>query len=143
NLIECCVRSGVKHFIISSTCAVYGIPARNPVNEQTPLNPVSPYGRSKLMTEWMLRDAAAAHDLGYVALRYFNVAGADPKGRTGQSNPAAAHLIRRACLAALGRIEHVDVFGTDYATKDGTGVRDYIHVTDLVAAHTGALDYLR
>jgi UDP-glucose 4-epimerase len=143
NLIEACVKEGVKDFVFSSTCAVYGIPAENPVNEDTPVSPVSPYGRSKLVTEWILRDAASAHPFRYVTLRYFNVAGADPKGRTGQSTPHAPHLIRRACLAALGKIDHVDIFGTDYPTRDGSGIRDYIHVTDLVAAHVSALEYLR
>lgn len=143
NLIEACVREGTRHFIFSSTCAVYGIPAKNPVNEDIPVNPLSPYGRSKLVTEWMLQDVATAHGFGFVSLRYFNVAGADAKGRTGETTPDASHLIRRACLAALGRIDHIDIFGTDYPTKDGTGVRDYIHVTDLVAAHVSALDYLR
>lgn len=143
NLIAACVKEGVEDFVFSSTCAVYGIPANNPVNEDTPESPLSPYGRSKLVTEWVLRDAANAHPFRYVALRYFNVAGADPKGRTGQSTPDAPHLIRRACLAALGRIDHVDIFGTDYPTRDGSGIRDYIHVADLVAAHLSALEYLR
>ena len=143
NLVEACVSEGVQDFVFSSTCAVYGIPARNPVNEETPVNPLSPYGRSKLVTEWVLKDAANAHAFRYAALRYFNVAGADPKGRTGQSSPDAPHLIRRACLAALGKIDHVDIFGTDYPTRDGSGIRDYIHVTDLVEAHLSALEYLR
>lgn len=143
NLIQACVKEGVKDFVFSSTCAVYGMPAKNPVKEDTPVNPLSPYGRSKLVTEWVLRDASNAHPFRYVALRYFNVAGADPKGRTGQSTPDASHLIRRACLAALGKIERVDIFGTDYPTRDGSGVRDYIHVTDLVSAHLSALEYLR
>lgn len=143
NLIEACVTEGVRDFIFSSTCAVYGIPAQNPVSEDTPVNPLSPYGRTKLAIEWMLQDAARAHGLQYVALRYFNVAGADPQGRTGECTPDESHLIRRACLAALGRIGHIDIFGTDYPTRDGTGVRDYIHVTDLVSAHLSALDYLR
>jgi UDP-glucose 4-epimerase len=142
NLIEACVESGVKHFIFSSTAAVYGMPETNPVTEGTPLAPINPYGRSKLMTEWMLEDASRAHDFRYVALRYFNVAGGDPKGRTGQSTPRATHLIKRACQVALQRLPHLDIFGTDFPTKDGTGVRDYIHVSDLVAAHALALDHL-
>jgi UDP-glucose 4-epimerase len=141
-LIEMAIKNGVKHFIFSSTAAVYGTPEHNPVTEATPLDPINPYGRSKLMTEWMLRDAARAHDFRYVALRYFNVAGGDPKGRTGQSTPRATHLIKRACQAALDRIPALDIFGTDFPTRDGTGVRDYIHVSDLVAAHALALDHL-
>lgn len=143
NLIETCLAGGVRDFIFSSTCAVYGTPASNPVNEDTPVNPLSPYGRSKLVIEWMLQDAARAHGLRYIALRYFNVAGADPQGRTGECTTDASHLVRRACLAALGKISHVDIFGTDYPTRDGTGVRDYIHVVDLASAHVCALDYLR
>ncbi len=142
-LMETAVECGVKHFIFSSTAAVYGEPARTPVAEDAPLAPVSPYGWSKLMTEVMLRDAAAAYGLGHVILRYFNVAGADPKGRTGQSTPAATHLIKVAVQAALGMRERIDVFGTDYATPDGTCVRDYIHVTDLARAHRAALAHLR
>jgi len=142
NLIEACVQAGVKQFIFSSTAAVYGIPDHNPVTEATDVMPINPYGRSKLMTEWMLDDAARAHDLRYVALRYFNVAGADAAGRTGQSTPNATHLIKRACQAALGRLPALDVFGTNFPTRDGTGVRDYIHVSDLVAAHALALDHL-
>jgi UDP-glucose 4-epimerase len=142
NLIEACVQSGVKQFIFSSTAAVYGIPEHNPVTETTGPMPINPYGRSKLMTEWMLEDAARAHDLRYVALRYFTVAGADPAGRTGQSTPNATHLIKRACQAALGRLPVLEIFGTDFPTRDGTGVRDYIHVSDLVAAHALALDHL-
>ena len=143
NLIEACVEGGVKNFIFSSTAAVYGTPESNPVTEAADLSPASPYGRSKLMTEWMLEDATRAHDFRYVALRYFNVAGADPGGRTGQSTPRATHLIKRACQVALERVPVLDIFGTDFPTKDGTGVRDYIHVTDLVAAHALALDHLR
>ena len=142
NLIEVCVESGVKHFIFSSTAAVYASPTGEPVGENAPLGPATPYGRSKLVTEWMLEDAARAHDFRHVTLRYFNVAGADPKGRTGQSTPRATHLIKRACQAALERIPHLEIFGTDYPTRDGTGVRDYIHVTDLVEGHIAALDHL-
>ncbi|MBK9081631.1 MAG: UDP-glucose 4-epimerase GalE [Rhizobiales bacterium] len=142
-LIESAVRNRIRHFIFSSTAAVYGDVAGNPVTEEDALNPVSPYGRSKLMTEWILEDAAKAHDLNYVVLRYFNVAGADPKGRTGQSTANATHLIKVACQAALGRRKGMDVFGTDYPTPDGTCVRDYIHVADLVRAHRDALAYLR
>jgi UDP-glucose 4-epimerase len=143
NLIEACVRMGVKHFVFSSTASVYGIPAHNPVTENAAVLPINPYGRSKLMTEWMLEDASHAHDFRYVTLRYFNVAGGDPNGRTGQSTPRATHLIKRACQAALGRIPYLDIFGTDFPTRDGTGVRDYIHVTDLVEAHALALDHLK
>ena len=142
NLIEACVREGVKHFIFSSTAAVYGMPDANPIKEETRTSPINPYGRSKLMTEWMLEDVSRAHDLSYVALRYFNVAGADMLGRTGQSSPRATHLIKRACQAALGRIPVLDIFGTDFPTRDGTGIRDYIHVGDLVSAHALALDHL-
>ncbi|MGV8996025.1 MAG: UDP-glucose 4-epimerase GalE [Parvibaculaceae bacterium] len=143
SLIETCVKAGVDHFIFSSTAAVYGMPDTVTVDEDVPLNPMSPYGRSKLMTEWMLRDMAAAHDMTYVALRYFNVAGGDPKGRVGQSTANATHLIKVACQAALGIRDHIDVFGSDYPTPDGTCIRDYIHVSDLAAAHTSALKYLR
>jgi UDP-glucose 4-epimerase len=142
NLIDACIKAGVDRFVFSSTAAVYGMPEVMPVVEASPTVPINPYGRSKLMTEWMLEDAARAHDFRYVALRYFNVAGADPKGRTGQSTPRATHLIKRACQAALGRVEALDIFGTDYPTKDGTGVRDYIHVSDLANAHVHALDHL-
>ncbi|MBL8584649.1 MAG: UDP-glucose 4-epimerase GalE [Rhizobiaceae bacterium] len=143
NLIEAAVRSGVRNFIFSSTAAVYGAAGLEPVREDARLAPESPYGLSKLMSEWMLRDAAAAHDLRYTALRYFNVAGADPKGRTGQSTPGATHLIKVSCEAALGKRPFMQVYGTDYATPDGTCVRDYIHVCDLVAAHRLALQRLR
>lgn len=142
-LIEAAVRGGVRNFIFSSTAAVYGTPETYPVSEDAPLAPESPYGRSKLMTEMMLADASAAHGFTYAALRYFNVAGADPKGRTGQSTRGATHLIKVACEAALGKRDSLTVFGTDYPTDDGTGVRDYIHVSDLVAAHGDALRYLR
>ena len=143
NLLECCQQHGVKHFIFSSTAAVYGIPHDEMASEDTPLAPINPYGLSKLMTEWMLRDLAAASDLTYVALRYFNVAGSDPAGRIGQSTPNATLLIKVACEAAVGKRPYVAIFGTDYPTRDGTGIRDYIHVEDLADAHIKALDYLR
>ncbi|MFV0297373.1 MAG: UDP-glucose 4-epimerase GalE [Hyphomicrobiaceae bacterium] len=142
-LIESAVSAGVKAFIFSSTAAVYGNPEENPVTETAVLNPMSPYGWSKLMTEIMLRDTAAAHDFRYVALRYFNVAGADPKGRSGQSTPKATHLIKVACETALGKRGHMEVFGTDYPTRDGTCIRDFIHVKDLARAHVAALTHLR
>lgn len=142
-LIESAVRCGVKHFIFSSTAAVYGTPRINPVPESEPLLPESPYGRSKLMTELMLADAAAAHGFTYAALRYFNVAGADPQQRTGQSTQGATHLIKVACETAIGKRPHIEIFGTDYDTPDGTCIRDYIHVSDLVNAHYLALAYLR
>lgn len=141
-LIESAVVSGVKHFIFSSTAATYGMPEVVPVSEASPTIPINPYGTSKLMTEMMLRDVAHAHDFNYCALRYFNVAGADPQGRTGQSTAGATHLIKIAVEAATGKRDHVNVFGTDYDTPDGTGVRDYIHVSDLAAAHVAALDLL-
>jgi UDP-glucose 4-epimerase len=143
DLLEAAVNGGVKHFIFSSTAAVYGQPDRVPVLEDAELRPMSPYGRSKLMTEWMLRDTAAVSDLSYAALRYFNVAGADPKGRTGQATPRATHLIKVACETAVGSRPHLDIFGRDYPTRDGTCVRDYIHVSDLIAAHDAALVHLR
>jgi UDP-glucose 4-epimerase len=142
-LIEAAVRGGVRQFIFSSTAAVYGTPARSPVSEEAPLNPESPYGRSKMMVEMMLADTAAAHDFVYVALRYFNVAGADPSGRAGQSTPSATHLVKVACETVLGKRPEIVVYGTDYPTPDGTCVRDYIHVSDLVAAHADALRHLR
>lgn len=142
-LIEVAVAAGVKNFIFSSTAAVYGAPEANPIAETAPLLPVSPYGSSKLMTEMMLADTSVAHDFRYVALRYFNVAGADPQGRCGQSTPRATHLIKVACEAALGMRPHLAVFGTDYDTADGTCIRDYIHVSDLASAHWDALTYLR
>jgi UDP-glucose 4-epimerase len=142
-LLEAAVKGGVRHVIFSSTAAVYGEPKVNPVPEDLPLEPINPYGRSKMMTEWMLQDSARAYDLTYVALRYFNVAGADPKGRSGQSTPQATHLIKVACQAALGQRPHLDVFGTDYPTKDGSCVRDYIQVSDLARAHVLALEHLR
>jgi len=143
SLIEACIKAGVERFIFSSTAAVYGIPATNPVFEDARFDPISPYGTSKLMTEWMLRDCAAAYGLKYVALRYFNVAGADPEGRAGQSTARATHLIKVASQAALGQRERLDIFGRDYDTPDGTCIRDYIHVSDLIDAHLKALDYLR
>jgi len=142
-LAEVCVETGVRNFIFSSTAAVYGAVSGAIVTEDSDKVPISPYGRSQLMTEWMLQDAAHAHDLRYVSLRYFNVAGADSKLRTGQSTPRATHLIKRACQVALHRASHLEIFGTDYPTPDGTGVRDFIHVEDLVAAHLLALDALR
>jgi len=142
-LIACAVEAEIPNFIFSSTAAVYGIPKINPVTEEATLQPISPYGNSKLMTETMLTDTAKAHPLRFVALRYFNVAGADPKGRSGQSTPRATHLIKVASEAALGSRPRLDVYGTDYETPDGTCVRDYIHVSDLVRAHLDALRYLR
>ena len=141
-LIAAAVKAGVPHFIFSSTAATYGVPEVGAVCEDTPQQPINPYGWSKLMTERMLADTAAAHPMNYCALRYFNVAGADPDGRTGQSTAGATHLVKVAVEAALGRREHVSVFGTDFATPDGTGVRDYIHVSDLAAAHVLALEHL-
>ncbi|MBV9290543.1 MAG: UDP-glucose 4-epimerase GalE, partial [Hyphomicrobiales bacterium] len=142
-LIEATIRGGVNAFIFSSTAAVYGEAASGPLSEDAPLAPISPYGRSKLMVEWMLEDAARAHDFRYVSLRYFNVAGADPKGRLGQSTPKATHLIKRGVQTALGLYPHLEIFGQDYPTRDGTCVRDYIQVTDLIDAHLDALAYLR
>lgn len=142
SLIESAVAEGVKHFIFSSTAATYGIPKVVPVREDSPKQPINPYGMSKLMTEAMLADVAAAHPINYCALRYFNVAGADPQGRSGQSTAGATHLIKVAVEAATGKRASVSVFGTDFATADGTGVRDYIHVTDLAAAHVDALQLL-
>jgi UDP-glucose 4-epimerase len=142
-LLQAAVAAGVRHFIFSSTAAVYGNPERVPVREDAPTAPISPYGTSKLMSEIMLHDTSRAHGLRFVALRYFNVAGADPKGRTGQATPQATHLIKVACEAVLGKREKLQVFGTDYPTPDGTCIRDYIHVTDLVRAHSAALAHLR
>ena len=142
SLIESAVTGGVKHFIFSSTAATYGIPEVTPVREDMPTRPINPYGMSKLMTEAMLADVAAAHPMNYAALRYFNVAGADPAGRTGQSTAGATHLIKVAVEAALGKRADVGVFGTDFDTPDGTGVRDYIHVSDLADAHVLALEKL-
>jgi UDP-glucose 4-epimerase len=142
-LIESAVRNGIRHFVFSSTAAVYGNPAAVPIGEDAPTLPISPYGWSKLMTEIMLRDASRAHRMGHVTLRYFNVAGADPQGRTGQSSAAATHLIKVAAETALGLRPKLEIFGTDYPTTDGTCIRDYIHVSDLVDAHKLALHYLR
>ncbi|GJD80922.1 UDP-glucose 4-epimerase GalE [Methylobacterium gregans] len=142
-LIEAAVGAGIEHIIFSSTAAVYGEPARVPVPEDLPPDPINPYGRSKLMTEWMLADAARAHNLRYVVLRYFNVAGADPRGRSGQSTHNATHLIKAATQTALGQRRHLEVFGTDYPTPDGTCLRDYIQVSDLADAHMMALRHLR
>jgi UDP-glucose 4-epimerase len=142
-LLECCVAAGVKHFVFSSTAAVYGIPAGGVADEDTPTVPINPYGWSKLMSEQMLRDVAAVTPLAYVALRYFNVAGADPGGRIGQSTPEATHLIKVAAEHVVGKRKEISIFGTDYDTPDGTCVRDYIHIEDLAAAHLQALDYLR
>jgi UDP-glucose 4-epimerase len=142
SLLESAVAAGVPHFIFSSTAATYGTPERVPVAEGDPTVPINPYGMSKLMTEAMLRDVAAAHPLNYCALRYFNVAGADPQGRSGQSTAGATHLLKIAAEAATGKRPHVSVFGTDFPTRDGTGVRDYIHVSDLAAAHVAALELL-
>ena len=142
-LLECCVDAGVKHFVFSSTAAVYGIPSGGVAEESTPTVPINPYGWSKLMSEYMLRDVAAVTKFRYVALRYFNVAGADPGGRIGQSTPEATHLIKVACEHVVGKRKEISIFGTDYETPDGTCVRDYIHVEDLASAHLEALDYLR
>jgi UDP-glucose 4-epimerase len=142
-LLACCEAAGVRHFVFSSTAAVYGIPSGGIAHETSPTVPINPYGTSKLMTEWMLRDLAAASDLRYVVLRYFNDAGSDPGGRIGQSTRKATLLIKVACEAALGKRPHVAIFGTDYATADGTGIRDYIHVEDLASAHLLAWDHLR
>ncbi|HXL64762.1 MAG TPA: UDP-glucose 4-epimerase GalE [Xanthobacteraceae bacterium] len=142
-LIECAISHGVQHFIFSSTAAVYGNPAESPVSEDAPTQPISPYGWSKLMTEIMLRDAAKAHGLNYVILRYFNVAGADPRCRTGQSSVGATHLIKVAVETALGLRPKLEVFGLDYPTPDGSCIRDYIHVSDLTRAHSDALRQLR
>jgi UDP-glucose 4-epimerase len=142
NLLTACVRFGVKRFIFSSTAAVYGLPDNGVASENSPTVPINPYGTSKLMSEWMLRDAASAHGLKYVALRYFNVAGADPRARMGQRTPEATHLIKIACQTALGQREAMSIFGTDYPTPDGTGIRDYIHIEDLASAHLAALSRL-
>jgi UDP-glucose 4-epimerase len=141
-LISAAVASGVKHILFSSTAATYGAPKRVPIDEEDPKEPINPYGASKLMTERMLADASAAHPFNYGALRYFNVAGADPKGRTGQIGKGSTHLIKVACEAAVGKRDHIDVYGTDYETPDGTCIRDYIHVSDLANAHVAALEWL-
>jgi UDP-glucose 4-epimerase len=142
-LLQAAIEAGVRQIIFSSTAAVYGNPAETSVPEDAPTAPISPYGTSKLMSEIMLHDAGKAHGLRFIVLRYFNVAGGDPKGRTGQSTPAATHLIKVACETALGKRAKMDVFGTDYPTPDGTCIRDYIHVSDLARAHSAALAYLR
>jgi len=142
NLLDCCQRAGVRRFVFSSTAAVYGFPDDGLAREDTPVRPINPYGTSKLMSEWMLRDVAAASSLRYVILRYFNVAGSDPGGRLGHSAPNATLLVKVACQQAVGVRPQVSIFGTDYPTPDGTGVRDYIHVEDLADAHLRALDYL-
>ena len=142
-LLAAVTSAHVPHFVFSSTAAVYGNVSQEPVSEETPAVPVSPYGASKLMSEWMLRDSAHAYGLRYVALRYFNVAGADPKDRSGQSTPRATHLIKVACETASAKRNGMEVFGTDYPTRDGTCIRDYIHVSDLVSAHMDALRYLK
>ena len=142
-LLECAARHNVAHIVFSSTAAVYGTPPGGRASEDSPTQPINPYGTSKLMTEWMLRDLAFAGGPSYVALRYFNVAGCEPGGRIGQSTPKATLLVKVACEAAVGSRSHVSVFGTDYPTPDGTGLRDYIHVEDLATAHIDALTYLR
>jgi UDP-glucose 4-epimerase len=143
SLLDACLETGVRHFVFSSSAAVYGTPPDGFAHEDTPTAPINPYGTSKLMSEWMLRDVAAASGLRYTALRYFNVAGSDTGGRIGQCTPTATLLVKVACEAAVGKRPHVSIFGTDYPTADGTGVRDYIHVEDLARAHLDALDYLR
>ncbi len=143
NLLDACAQGGVQHFVFSSTAAVYGMPADGLAREDSPTVPINPYGTSKLMSEWMLRDVSFATPLRHVVLRYFNVAGSDPEGRIGQSTRAATLLVKVACEAAVGKRQFVSVFGTDYPTPDGTGIRDYIHVHDLADAHLRAVDYLR
>ncbi len=143
SLIAACVRSGVEHFVFSSTAAVYGIPERVPVSEDAPASPINPYGRTKLISEWCLQDAAAQNGIRFVSLRYFNVAGADPRGRAGQLSPNATHLIKVASEAATCKREYITIHGTDYDTFDGTCIRDYIHVADIAKAHVAALKYLR
>ena len=143
SLLESCVAGGVRHLVFSSTAAVYGIPENGSASESSPTVPINPYGTSKLMSEWMLRDVAAASRLRYAALRYFNVAGSDSGGRIGQASPDATLLVKVAVEAAVGKRTHVAIYGTDYPTPDGTGVRDYIHVEDLATSHLAALDYLR
>jgi UDP-glucose 4-epimerase len=143
NLLQCCAESAVRHFVFSSSAAVYGTPTSDLAAEDSPTVPINPYGTSKLVSEWMLRDLAAATDVRYVALRYFNVAGSDCAGRIGQATRGATLLIKVASEASVGKRPHVSIFGTDYPTPDGTGIRDYIHVEDLARAHLAALDYLR
>jgi UDP-glucose 4-epimerase len=143
SLLQACIENRVKHFVFSSTAAVYGIPPDGYASEETPTNPINAYGTSKLMSEWMLRDVAAVNPIRYIALRYFNVAGADPKARIGQATPGATLLTKVACEAVVGKRSHMSVYGTDYPTPDGTGVRDYLHIEDLAAAHLNALSYLR
>ena len=143
NLLEACTQSRVRRFVFSSTAAVYGMPEGGVAREDMPLAPINPYGTSKLMSEWIMRDLAAVSDFRYVSLRYFNVAGSDPQCRIGQATAKATLLIKVACEAIVGKRSHVSIYGTDYATPDGTGIRDYIHVDDLAAAHLNALDYLR
>lgn len=143
-LINLAIKNNVPYFVFSSTAAVYGMPEVVPVNEQSQVAPINPYGRSKVMSEWVIQDANFAHpDFNFIILRYFNVAGADPLGRIGQSTPNATHLIKVACQTALGLREHLCIFGTDYPTPDGTGVRDYIHVVDLADVHVLALKHLK
>jgi UDP-glucose 4-epimerase len=143
SLLQACIENHVKHFVFSSSAAVYGMLQEGYADEQSPTNPINPYGTSKLMSEWMLRDVAAVNPLRYVALRYFNVAGSHPEGRIGQATPGATLLTKVACEAMVGKRPHVSVFGSDYPTPDGTGVRDYLHIEDLAAAHLNALNYLR
>ncbi len=143
NLLQCCQENNIKHFVFSSTAAVYGIPTTDTADESTPTTPINAYGTSKLVSEWQLRDLSAVTDLTYTALRYFNVAGCDPEGRIGQSTPGATLLIKVACEVATGKREKMMIFGTDYNTADGTGVRDYIHVDDLADAHIKALEHMR
>ena len=143
NLLEACMQSGARRFVFSSTAAVYGLPAGGVAREDMPLAPINPYGTSKLMSEWILRDLAAVSDFRYVSLRYFNVAGSDTQCRIGQATPKATLLVKVACEAVVGKRPHVAIYGTDYDTPDGTGIRDYIHVEDLARAHLCALDYLR
>ncbi len=143
SMLQCCAEAGVENFIFSSTAAVYGTPESGIAHEETPTSPINPYGTSKLMSEWMLRDLSAATDMKHVILRYFNVAGCDPEGRIGQATPNATLLTKVACEAAVGKRDSVYIYGTDYPTPDGTGVRDYIHVEDLAAAHVKAIEHLR
>ncbi len=143
SLLQACLENKIKNFVFSSTAAVYGMPDEDYADENSPTRPINPYGTSKLMSEWMLRDTAAISSMRYVAMRYFNVAGSDPGGRIGQATQGATLLTKVACEAMVGKRPHVSVFGSDYATPDGTGVRDYLHVEDLAAAHLNALDYLR